>query len=44
MSHLFLLDVTHLHSRAGIARHSHFRLFSVLRKLFTSRRPACNCR
>ncbi|KAA1003562.1 hypothetical protein FVF58_36565 [Paraburkholderia panacisoli] len=37
------------HSRAGITRHSHFRLnpsrlFSMLRKLFASQRPACNCR
>ncbi|CAE6862738.1 hypothetical protein R75461_08076 [Paraburkholderia nemoris] len=49
MSPFCLIQVTHLHSRAGITRHSHFhlnplRLFSALRKLFVAFRPACNCR
>jgi hypothetical protein len=49
MSPFCLIEVTYLHSRAGIARHSHFRLnplclFSALRKLFAARRPVCNSR
>ncbi|WP_188130744.1 hypothetical protein [Paraburkholderia panacisoli] len=49
MSPFSLIEVTHLHSRAGIMRNSHFRLnplrlFSSLRKLFASRRPVCDCR
>ncbi|MFL9962840.1 hypothetical protein PQR02_17425 [Paraburkholderia sediminicola] len=49
MSPFSLIEVTQLHSRAGITRNSHFglnplRLFSALRKLFASRPPACDCR
>jgi hypothetical protein len=49
MSPFSLIDVTHLHNRAGITRHSHFRLnplrlVSALRKLFAACRPLCNCR
>ncbi|MFL9929455.1 hypothetical protein P0D88_09360 [Paraburkholderia sp. RL18-103-BIB-C] len=49
MSPFSLIEVTHLHSRAGITRDSHFRLnplrlFSPLRRLFASLRTACDCR
>jgi hypothetical protein len=49
MSPFSLIELTHLHSRAGITRDSHLRLnplrlFSALRKLFASRRPVCDCR
>lgn len=45
MSPFSLIDVTHLHSRADMTRHSDFRLnplrlFSALRKLFAAFRPA----
>jgi hypothetical protein len=48
MSPFSLIDVADLHNRAGIARHSHFRLnplrlISALRKLFAAWRPLCNC-
>ncbi|WP_178392289.1 hypothetical protein [Burkholderia sp. SRS-W-2-2016] len=49
MSPIFLIEVSDLHVRAGITRHSHFRfnparLIARLRKLFAARRPSCGCR
>jgi hypothetical protein len=49
MSPFSLIEVSDLHKRAGVTRHSHFRLMpawliSVLRKLFVARRPTCSCR
>jgi hypothetical protein len=48
MSPFSLIDVTHLHDRVGITRHSHLRLkplrlVSTLRKLFVARRLLSNC-
>jgi hypothetical protein len=49
MSPFCLIEVTHLHNRAGITPRGHFqlnpsRLLSALGKLFSARRPACHCR
>ena len=49
MSPFSLIEVSDLHSRAGITRHSHFRLnpvrlVALLRKLFGVRRSASGCR
>lgn len=47
MSPFSLIEITEMHRRAGITRHSHFRfnplrLLSALQKLLAARRPVCN--
>ncbi|WP_187614268.1 hypothetical protein [Paraburkholderia sp. 31.1] len=49
MSPFPLIEVSDLHTRAGVTRHGHFRLnparlVALLRKLFAGRPPACGCR
>ncbi|WP_233809426.1 hypothetical protein [Paraburkholderia sp. HP33-1] len=45
MSPITLIETTHLYNRAGITRHSHFRLkpsrlLAFVRKLFAARRQS----
>ncbi|MGF6636811.1 hypothetical protein [Paraburkholderia sp. MM6662-R1] len=45
MSPITLIEATHLYSRAGVARHSHFRLnplrlIALVRRLFVARRQS----